>query len=117
MARWEIMKRFGPLQGLWWRFMPGVEIEVPWPVGNIVVDDQDPRWIDMGGAVRVDLGFSSDPNDHYRPWLEENVGRQGWDWNWRMGQVSTTSNERDTLVIKIRRAKSEYATIAVMRWV
>ena len=117
MAKWEIKNRFSLLpEGLWWRFMPGTEIEVPWPSGNIVVNDQDPRWCDIGGAVWVDLGYSADPNDHFRWWLEKNVGRQGWDWNWRIGQIATTTNERDTLVIKFRRAKEKYATIAAMRW-
>ena len=114
MAQWEIKTRLGPLEGLWWRFMPGTEIEVPWPSGNIVVNDQDSRWCDIGGAVWVDLGYSADPNDHYRYWLEEHVGRQGWDWDWRIGQVKPTG---DTLVIKIRRGKEEYATIAALNWV
>lgn len=26
----------------------------------------------------------ADPNDLMRPWLEENVGRQGYDWDWRV---------------------------------
>lgn len=25
-----------------------------------------------------------DPNDTWRPWLENNVGLQGFDWNWRV---------------------------------
>ena len=110
MAKWEINYRFGLLDYLWWRFMPGVEIELPWPTGNIVVNDQDPRWCDIGGAVWVDLGFSANPNDHYRPWMEESVGRQGWDWNWREGKSI------DILVIKFRKGKEKYATIAAMRW-
>ena len=115
MAKWEIMSRVGPLEGLWWRLMPGVEIEVPWPTGTVVVGPNSRNWSGMGPMYEEI--FSADPNDHFRPWLEENVGRQGWDWNWRIGQVSTTSDTRDTLVIKIRKAKSEYATIAAMRWV
>ena len=94
--------------------MPGVEIEVPWPRGNIVVNDEDPRWCDIGGAVWVDLGFSADPNDHHRHWLEQHVGRQGWDWNWRTGVVSADNN-RDTLVIKFRRKKAKYATMFLLK--
>lgn len=100
--------------------MPGVTIEVPWPTGHIVVNDQDPRWCDMGGAVWVDLGYSADPNDHYRPWLEEHVGRQGWDWNWRIGNIAPPppglGKTKDTLIIKFRRAKEKHATIAALRW-
>lgn len=100
-------------QKIWWRFMPGVVLNLRWPAGNIVVNDQDPRWADIGGAVWVDLGFSSDPNDHYRPWFEKNVGRQGWDWDWGMADRDVTLNR---LTVKIRRKKAQYATIAAMRW-
>jgi hypothetical protein len=43
-------------QQLWWRFMPGTVINVRWPSGEIVVDHNDPRWHDIGGAVWVNLG-------------------------------------------------------------
>lgn len=98
---------------LWWRFMPGVVINVTWPKGEIVVDHNDPRWRDMGGAVWVNLGFSADPNEHYRPWLEEHVGKQGWDWNWGMGGEDAAENR---LTIKIRQKYSKYATIAALNW-
>ena len=75
---------------LWWKFMPGTIIKVKWPRGAIVYDT-DPGWVLQ----------SADPNDHYRPWLERHVGRQGWDWDWRIGQVATTNGERDTIRIKI----------------
>ena len=125
MAKWEVKNLFRLPSGrylpcglniwqqLWWRFMPGPVISVRWPRGNIVVNDEDPRWVDWGGAVWVDLGFSADPNDHYRPWLEANVGRQGWDWNWGMANNDAT---QDRLTIKIRQKKAGYATIAAVRW-
>lgn len=115
MAKWEVMSRLGPIEALWWRYMPGVEIEVPWPTGNIVVDHNDPRWVDWGGAVQVDLGFSADPNDHYRPWLEQHVGQQGWDWNWRLGKLGVL-NEQTTLIIKFRRRREKHATVAAILW-
>ena len=101
------------LQKLWWRFMPGVVVNVKWPAGNIVVDHNHPLWQDMGGAVWVDLGFSADPNDHYRPWMEQHVGRQGWDWNWGMADRDATDNR---LTIKIRQKYAKYATIAAIQW-
>jgi hypothetical protein len=101
------------IEKLWWRFMPGTVINVRWPAGNIVVNDEDPRWQDMGGAVWVDLGFSADPNDHYRYWLEKNVGKQGWDWNWGMADTDAIENR---LTIKIRQSKAKYATIAKVLW-
>ena len=101
------------LQKLWWRFMPGVVVNVKWPAGNIVVNHNHPLWQDMGGAVWVDLGFSADPNDHYRPWMEQHVGRQGWDWNWGMADRDATDNR---LTIKIRQKYAKYATIAAIQW-
>ena len=98
---------------LWWRFMPGVIINVKWPRGDIVVDHSDPRWRDMGGAVWVNLGFSADPNDHYRPWLEKHVGKQSWNWQWGMGGEDVTENR---LTIKFRRGKEQQAVIAALRW-
>ena len=100
-------------QQLWWRFMPGVIVRVRWPCGEIIVNQEDPRWRDVGGAVWVNLGFSADPNDHYRWYLERYVGRQGWDWNWGLAHNDIAEN---TLTIKIRRNKSRYATIMAVRW-
>jgi hypothetical protein len=97
---------------LWWRFVPGVVINVQWPRGKIVVDHDDPRWCDLGGAIWVELD-SADPNDFYRPWLEEHVGRQGWDWNWGMGSWDATLNR---LTIKIRKKHAVYATHIAMMW-
>ena len=100
-------------QQIWWRFVPGVVINVKWPTGNIVVNDEDPRWRDIGGAVWVDLGFSADPNDHYRCWLEKYVGKQGWDWNWGMCDRDATDNR---LTIKIRRRHASWASYFALRW-
>jgi len=90
---------------LWWRFMPGVIINVRWPRGWVVLcEDAD------GGQTSVD---SADPNDHYRPWMEKHVGRQGWDWNWGMADRDATDNR---LTIKIRQKYAEHATIAALKW-
>ena len=97
---------------LWWRFVSGVVINVKWPKGPLVVDHNDPRWVDLGGAVWVSID-SADPNDHYRPYLEQNVGKQGWDWDWGMGGMDATENR---LTIKIRQRHAKYATIAAMMW-
>jgi len=90
---------------LWWRCMPGVTIKVRWPRGWVVLDESED-----GSRVSAD---SADPNDHYRPWLEANVGRQGWDWNW---QLQDSDIIEDQLTIKFRRKYEKYATIAVLRW-
>jgi hypothetical protein len=92
-------------QQLWWRFMSGVVINVKWPRGWVVLYDDG-----AGGQTAIE---SADPKDHYRPWLEEHVGRQGWDWNWGMTKNDVEANR---LTIKIRQQRSEYATIAAMMW-
>ena len=91
---------------LWWRFMPGVVINVKWPNGPIFKE-----FIDQ---YRTDQQLlSADPNDHYRPWLEQHVGRQKWDWDWGMADRDATDNR---LTIKIRQKHAKYATIAALKW-
>ncbi len=108
MAKWEIHYRVGFINRLWWRYMPGTEIEVLWPRGWT-----EPEPAAGGGFIQIE---STDPNDHFRPWLEANVGRQGWDWDWRIGQVAAETDVQDTLIIKFRRKKEKYATIASLKW-
>jgi len=98
---------------LWWRFVPGTVFKVRWPRGNIVVDHNHPLWADLGGAVWVDLGFSSDPNDHYRWELEELVGRQGWHWNW---QLADNDVIEDLLTIKFVRSREHLVSYFAMKW-
>jgi hypothetical protein len=97
---------------LWWRFMPGVIINVAWPKGPVKVGPSHrDGWSGIGEYFEyVD---SADPNDHYRPWMEQHVGRQGWDWNWGMSDNDVTENR---LTIKIRQKYAKYATIAAIRW-
>lgn len=97
---------------LWWLLVPGVMIKVRWPKGKINVDHNDPRWVDLGGAVWVELE-SADPNDHYRPWMEQNVGRQKWDWDWGFVGNDVSDN---CLTIKVRRKHEKYVTIMSLMW-
>jgi hypothetical protein len=97
---------------LWWRFMPGVVINVAWPKGQIRVGPSHRLgWNGIGDYF--EYVESADPNDLYRPWLEEHVGEQGWDWNWGMADRDATENR---LTIKIRRKYAKYATMAALRW-
>ena len=97
---------------LWWYFMPGVVINVAWPKGQVRVGPSHSLgWNGIGDYF--EYIESADPNDHYRPWMEQHVGRQGWDWDWGMANMDTTENR---LTIKIRRKHAKYATIAAMRW-
>lgn len=96
----------------WWRFVPGVVINVRWPVGEVVIDESMKQWDWTIGPSKY-IVESADPNDHYRPWLEKHVGKQGWDWNWGMADRDATDNR---LTIKIRQKHQECAIIAKMMW-
>ena len=117
MSKYEIKKMFfwsnshwlpcglNIREQLWWRLMPGVVINVKWPKGWVVLhEDTD------GSAVSTE---SADPNDRYRPWMEQNVGRQGWDWDWGIANTDLSENR---LTIKFRRKHASHATIATLRW-
>lgn len=114
MAKWEIHNRAGNLyDAAWWRWMPGVTISVKWPVGKVfVVDNSDSRWDWTLGASHQ-LFESADPNDHYRPFLEENVGKQRWDWNWALRDNNVAENR---LTIKVRTKHAQWATIVGLQW-
>ena len=97
---------------LWWRFMPGVIISVAWPMGQVKVGPSH-RDGYAGYGPEFEYIDSADPNDHYRPWMEKYVGKQGWDWNWGVCIKDVSENR---LTIKIRRKHAKYATIAALRW-
>ena len=97
--------QLGFWQQLWWLFVPGVVINVPWPRGWVVLQENPD-----GTKVSTE---SADPNDHYRPELERLVGRQGWAWNWGLADSDATN---DRLTIKIRQDKARYATLLALRW-
>lgn len=111
MAKWELNKRTGLKQALWWAAVPGVEITLPWPTGWVVLHE-DPD----GSKVSVE---SADPNDHYRPWLEKNIGKQGWDWEWKHIITDTMitpgyeqeMTAKDRVLIKIRNKHKEAAMV------
>lgn len=97
---------------LWWKLVPGVEFHVKWPMGE--VKSMKPKIDIKNNNILVKpLSISADPNDHYRPWLEECVGRQGWDWDWKLSNNDVSKNR---LTLKIRKDKKELATVAKMLW-
>lgn len=104
------------LEYLWWKLVPGTTIKVRWPRYEWAAA----AWTD--GSVEQRL--TSDPNYHYRPWLEKNVGKQGIDWNWRI-QVGRSfytpgyedqDQESDKVVIKFRKGKDKWASVAGLLW-
>lgn len=85
--------------------MPGVTISVKWPVGWAVLHE-------MSDGSRTSVQ-SADPNDHYRPFLEKNVGKQGWDWQWGLRDNNAAENR---LTIKVRTKHAKWATMAALQW-
>lgn len=113
LLQWDMLvkpKRL--IESAWWRWMPGVTFTVKWPVGRVVVDQTDWRWNWTTGAVHQSVE-SADPNDHYRPWMEQNVGRQGLDWQWGLRDNNAAENR---LTIKIRNKHATWATLAALQW-
>ena len=78
-------------QRLYWKFMTGAVVNVPWPADNV----------------------SADPNDHYRAWLETNIGKQGRDWQW---DCHYTESGIYDLQIVVSRAKKQYASMIALMW-
>lgn len=70
------------IRNLYLRYKYPVRITVVWPNGEVIVGPNSRNWDGVFGGTVYQLVESSDPNDHYRPELEKNVGRQGVDWDW-----------------------------------
>jgi len=87
---------------IWWHLMPGKSISLPWPNGWTEPDHLGNQFL------------SADPNDHWRPWLEANVGRQGWDWDWRLDGRSP--GYHGNLEIRFRRGRQEAMMAFALRW-
>ena len=104
MAKQEIKKRTANLVSIcYWRYWLSTEVVIPWPSGWTPQDH-------LGNSV-----LSSDPNTWYREWLETNVGRQEWTWDWRISNnMSYYSDSPDQLCIKFRRA--EDATMFILKF-
>jgi len=96
---------------LFFKLMPGTMVTVKWPAGDVVVGPTSRNWSGVGPYYEE--VFSADPNDHYRPWLEDTVGKQSIDWDWALKDYDATNN---TLTIKFRKGKEKYAIIAALRW-
>ena len=102
MAMFEINKHADSLsEWLFWKYGKGPTVTVKWPVGPI--EEADP----------VDGTISADPNDHYRPWLEKNVGKQNRDWVWGLRDNNAAENR---LTIKFRKSKAKWSSIAALLW-
>lgn len=88
----------------WWNHIPGVTVMVKWPNGPVYYSTSD-------DGIPI---ISSDPNDHYRNWLEANVGIKGIDWDWKVSPIRTP--EENFLEIKFCINKKKFATIVTKMW-
>ena len=86
---------------IWWYFMRGKTISVAWPQVNI---DHNGNVYSSSDAV--------DPRIHYKPWLEENIGKKNWLWYWTFDR----KNPGERLFITFAKNKSHYAVEAALRW-
>ena len=104
---------FSWLEKVWWYFVPWIEINVKWPVGYVSVDPEypNPNWIDQGSESKI--RHSADPNDHYRPFMEKWIGRQGPDWQWYLANNDAAENR---LTIRMRRKFAVYASHIAIMW-
>lgn len=50
-----------------------------------------------------------EPNEKYRPWLEENIGIQGRDWHWDIVYTDCT-------MLEIHFTKPEHAILFELTW-
>lgn len=100
------------LERLWWRFVPGEVIKVRWPRGKIKVNADDTKY-GKNSSVGSVIFESTDPNDFYRPWLEANIGKQGWDWQWGLGPFDVNDNK---LTIKIRKKYCKHKLTILLMW-
>lgn len=75
---------------IWWSMIPGVKIKLPWPTEHMM-------------TVRAS----------YVSWLEDNVGKRYWTWNW---SPLDDDGHMDLLTIKFRRDKAELATEMKLRF-
>ena len=94
---------------IWWYFNTGTTIVVKWPETQIISVGRDHiEWYDVGTS-KVEI-HTNDPNDCYRPWMEEHVGVQGKDWEWSGYGIL------GTVRIVFRKGKEEQATMAAVKW-
>jgi len=79
------------VERLYWSIPCGAKVALPWP-----------HWPQYS---------TSDPNDCWRPYLEENVGIQGIHWQWKIGSV----NDSDT-TIEMKFLRRKDAMIFVLKY-
>jgi hypothetical protein len=85
-------------QMVYWRFNTGAIVDVKWPGPSVTY-----------GSFTFG---TNDPNEHYRPWLEENVGKQGRDWDW----TNWSGTENFEIRIVVSKRKASLAPMIALMW-
>jgi hypothetical protein len=96
----KMMNRYlSPLQKLYWIVVPHDVVVVKWP---------DP--FDWEREPYRNMG---DPNNHYRAWLEENLGEQGYNWDWHLDWSQV---KLDKIYILVPYHKRTFTSLIGLMW-
>lgn len=79
---------------VFWEKIPGIEVTVKWPTASRDIP-------------------TTDPNEHYRAWLEENCGKQTSDWDWKLKDSDIHKNQ---LTIRFKRRHRDIAVLVSLMW-
>jgi len=123
MSDLELMCHFGIVNAVKWHLLKGSCVIAAWPEWcEVTVDHNDLAWIDWGGAVTLTRD-TDDPNWHYRPFLDKNVGKFGKDWMWRVhpgtkeaDKLGTYDVDHAVLEIRLHKRKAKWASILQLKW-
>jgi hypothetical protein len=101
-------------RNLYLRYKYPVRITVAWPNGEVEVGPSS-RNHNVSDSYYQTV-TSSDPNDHYRPALEKNVGRQGVDWDWGNLFIYYHGTYRDQMEIMFKKKHEKMAIYYQLKW-
>ena len=102
------------IRNLYLRYKYPVRIIVVWPSGEVEVGPTSRNHNIFDSYYQTVL--SSDPNDHYRPELEKNVGRQGVDWNWGNVSIHHDVTSKDLIEIMFKKKYEKMAIYYQLKW-
>lgn len=106
---WERVKL--RVRDTYYKFKYPIRIVVVWPTGEVTVGPSSRNHDGVSGGTWYQLVESSDPNDHYRPELEKNVGRQGIDWKWDISKYNY-----DKIEIMFKKRYEKMAVYYQLKW-
>jgi len=109
--------RHGVFKTIYWIIFGAGVITIPWPKPTRVTVGPNSRAWDWSIGASQHVALSDDPRDVYLPWLVENVGKRGRDWDWWFETENEYKLTHITRVkIVFRRGKESAASMAVLKW-